>query len=120
MSITQTFSVRTYVGEYLVFKSETLHLPDLKTGVKINISELTLEFVFEGDDNADKPIISHTQPSDLHIKLVLKNFNNPLGTGILEPTKFGTLRNKEVYFTFVTHLIGDKRSFTYTLLTRGE
>lgn len=120
MSITQNFMVKTYVGDYLVFKTETIHLPDLSTSVKIEVDVLTLEFAFNTENDGGKPNIKHEQPSNLYIKLTLNNFDNPLGTGILVPTKFGSINGKDVFFTFVSHLIGDKRSFTYTLLTRGD
>lgn len=119
MEITNNINTQTFVGDYLVFKSETVFLSSGAPTVKIIAETVILTFEFSDDPDEGEAKIESKQISPLHIKLKLKNFSNPLATGILEPIKFGTIKGKEVYFTFTTNKIGDKRSFSYALLVYG-
>ncbi|MFW2072622.1 DUF6864 domain-containing function [Acinetobacter gerneri] len=119
MKISKNINTQTFVGDYLVFKSETVFVSSVAPTVKIIAETVVLTFEFSDESEEGETDIESTQISPLHVKLKLKNFSNPLATGILEPIKFGTIQGKDVYFTFTTNKIGDKRSFSYALLVHG-
>ena len=82
--------------------------------------ELVLEnfkLIIEFRNDPQKEQVTESQTiSPTEIKLILYNFSNPLGTGLIEPIKFGTLRNRELFFAFNVYSLTTSsiKTFIYT------
>lgn len=49
------------------------------------------------------------------LKVVLKNFTNPLGSSTRNPIEIGTIDNKKLYMHFIIHAIGNDNEKTRLL-----
>ncbi|WP_425336530.1 DUF6864 domain-containing function [Synechococcus elongatus] len=52
------------------------------------------------------------------VRFVFTGWNNPLGTCVLEPTKFGDIDGKKIYFQLAHYLIGEQ-NLVHIFILRG-
>ena len=89
--------------------------------LKIKIQDLEIEFEFEDDKTNETKEERRIVGKKLF--LVLRNFNNAFGTGVIEPSKFGFLDNKEIflsYWVITPNKADGKRLVNWTILQSEE
>jgi hypothetical protein len=88
--------------------------------LKIKIKDLELVFKFESDST--KEMKAERRVDGKKLILVLLNFNNSLGSGIIEPVEFGIIDHKKVYLSYwvwTPSSKDSKRIINWTIL-QGE
>jgi acyl-CoA-binding protein len=81
---------------------------------------LKLSLVFKTSETSDKPD-GQWNFIDGVVKFTFTGWTNPLGSCILEPTKFGDLANKhKLYFQISHHYVGELNSVTLYIYLGGE
>jgi hypothetical protein len=88
--------------------------------LSIKIKDLELVFKFESDDT--KEMKAERRVDGKKLIMVLTNFNNSLGSGVIEPEEFGFIDNRKVYLSYwvLTPSSKDsKRIINWTIL-QGE
>jgi hypothetical protein len=88
--------------------------------VPIEKDFLNFSIIFVTSDKFDKPN-GEWKSEDETVKFVFTNWNNPLGTAVLEPTKFGNLSDgRKVYFQLSYHYVSDLNAVSlYFLIDDG-
>lgn len=88
--------------------------------LKLKIQDLEIEFEFEDDKSNETKEERRIVGKKLFI--VLKNFNNALGTGVIEPSKFGFLNNKEIFISYwvITPNAADKKRIVHWTILQSE
>lgn len=66
--------------------------------LSLRIRDLVLRFAFESNDS--KELIVRRDIEGKTLTLILCNFDNSLGSGILSPEEFGEIDNHKYYITF--------------------
>lgn len=92
-----------------------------KMPLKIKIQDLEIEFEFIDDKTNETE--EERRIIGKKLLLILKNFNNSLGTGVIEPSEFGFLDKKKIYLSYwvVTPNTADgKRLVSWTILQSEE
>lgn len=59
-----------------------------------------LEIIFEFDSDESKEMKEIRQIDGKKLTLTLFNFDNSLGSGIIEPVEFGFMDNKKIYISY--------------------
>lgn len=111
-----SIQIKKYIDDMEVLETGILHLLKLDNVIKIHISNLILEFHFKENKEVSELNVTAETIGNNKVVLTLTNFNNELGEGILQPTELGIVNGTKLFFTFLTHSIVDKRSFSYTIL----
>lgn len=62
-----------------------------------------LKFIFEFKNDSGTPRLQGEALSTTTLKLMLYNFDNPLGAGTNNPIEVGTLQNRKLYITFTVY-----------------
>lgn len=65
------------------------------------------------DDEVGKPHMNASGTDAHSLEITLFNFNNPLGTGIIDPLLIGELNDRELYVCFMVHSIAETPSKTF-------
>ena len=89
--------------------------------VKIKIDDLELEFEFVTDKTNNANVERRVVDKKLYI--VLTNFNNSLGTGMIEPIEFGHIKNRKLYVSFwiwTPSVEEGRRIINWTILRGSE
>ena len=95
------------IDNYNIISTGTVITHDNKSVVfRIN----PLEFILEFKTEKDAPAKIDTHSDDKSMKIVLTNFNNSLGQGLVQPMHVGVINGKELYFQFVVYSLGDSGS----------
>lgn len=88
----------------VLFTGTVISLPN--TPVIFHIQNLQFHFIFkETEDKAQK--VEAEQENNNILKLLMYNFNNPLGTGNTEPLCVGTLSERELLLQYRIFALGD-------------
>lgn len=111
-----SIQIKKYIDDMEVLETGILHLLKLDNVIKIHVSNLILEFHFKENKEVSELNVTAETIGNNKVVLTLTNFNNELGEGILQPTELGIVNGTKLFFTFLTHSIVDKRSFSYTIL----
>lgn len=118
-SFKNKFNIRKVIDEMEVIDTGVLHTKsDLIT---FYIDDFRLEFKFITlDDNSkakvQSEIVTENEKPNLIVKLY--NFNNPLGSGFLNPTEIVEMRGSKIFLTFFLRYIEGEREFAYSLLCK--
>ena len=67
---------------------------------------LKLSVVFKSGAASDERNGSWTNEGDV-VKFVFSGWNNPLGTCVLEPTKFGDINGKRIFFQLAHQYVAE-------------
>lgn len=87
--------------------------------IPIQNDHLKLSLIFKTSDPAEKPD-GQWNYIDGVVKFTFTGWTNPLGSCILEPTKFGDLANKQkLYFQISHHYVGELNSVTLYIYMGG-
>lgn len=89
--------------------------------IKLRIKDLELSFEFDTDDSKDMKVERRIDGKKL--TLVLINFNNSLGSGLIEPTEFGFMDNRKLYISYwvwTPSRNDSKRIINWTILQGKE
>jgi hypothetical protein len=69
----------------------------------------SLTFVLQFEKVSEKPEgIAFESVNNTTLKLIFTNWENVLGTGLLEPLEVGTFRNRKLYLLLFVRKIGSK------------
>jgi hypothetical protein len=82
-----------------------------------------IKFIFEFVDEEGKAgtDVNFTSPEERTLKITLKNFKNPLGTGNQKPMAVGTFHGLRLFLSYrVYQLEGSDKTLDYTFYTEGE
>lgn len=112
------FTIQKFVGELKVIDSGVLHGNSSKP-IRFLIDDFELIFNFINNDAVSTQKIE-TESEDspgLKLKLTLVNFNNPLGSGLLDPVKIVFYKGRNIYISFFTNVVEENRQFTYSILS---
>lgn len=116
----QTSDVKAFCGDLEVIGNgiapSTIDLP-----LSIKIKDLELMFRFETDDSKEMKIEEKVNGKKL--TLILMNFDNSLGSGVIEPVEFGFMDKRKLYLSYWiwTPSKNDaKRIINWTLLQGKE
>lgn len=94
-------------GKEVIYSTTFMIANDKEAKLKIPVREdfinLTIEFISDVSIE-DKGASWVTK--DGVIKMSFKGWNNSLGTCVLEPTKFGNIGEKRIYFQLAHHYVG--------------
>ena len=112
---------RISIGEFEVLASGVV-LTHMNKGIQFYIDELVFDVSFKTNEDSDKPSINATVSSDnpRHLNIVLINYDDNFGKGLVYPVEVGTLNDKTIYFQFMTSTVGktETRVFEYTWLAK--
>ena len=89
--------------------------------LKIKVRDLEIVFKFKIDED-NKEMKAERQVDGKKLIVVLTNFNNSLGSGIIEPQEFGFVDNKKIYISYwiwTPSIKDSKRIINWTIL-QGE
>lgn len=109
--------------EYEVFQSGTIISHDNKA-VCFYIEKLVFRMLFKDDPNTkDSPIEMKLDKENNCLDIILTNYNNILGQGVIRPIEVGFLNNKKLSIQFMITSMNSTgtRVVNYTwLLKRNE
>jgi Domain of unknown function (DUF6864) len=89
--------------------------------LKLKVRDLEIEFEFTDDKSNET--VEERRIVGKKLFLVLKNFNNSLGTGVVNPVKFGFIDKKEIflsYWVWTPNIKDGKRIINWTILQSEE
>jgi hypothetical protein len=92
--------IKVKVGDLVVLASGTVHAFD---SARLVITVAALKYTFNFFTNAvDKPKVDWiAAPNDtLNMAINVYNFDNALGTGVVQPIKIGIIENDYIYLSF--------------------
>ena len=101
-----SFKVSKFVDDFKVFDSGILHCGS-NGKIRLRIDDFEVNFIFATDNTISTSKIDLELDSNpgLSVRLILKNFDNPLGSGLLEPA-------------YLVNRIENARQLAYTFLTK--
>lgn len=112
------FDIKVFSGDFEVIKDGVAHVTN-ENILKIVINNLEIHFDFV--DNTEVKGQSIEREVDREIwKWKLVNFNNSLGTGLIEPFEMGTLKGIKLYISFFVWTPGSngRRVINYVLYSK--
>ena len=93
-------------GNLSLISSESLLIDGQPLTITMD-NDYTIKFSFVDDStNTEQKVDVETNNSG--VEFVLKNFNNPLGTGIAKPVEFAKKSGKAIYISFCVYGILSK------------
>lgn len=100
------------------------NLEVLTSGVIISNKETKTKIVLEKEfeihisfeDSIKDEIITETLGGIIGVKLILKGFNNSLGTSTSKPLPIAKREDKKVFISFCVHAIKGTKILTYNIL----
>ncbi|ENU16262.1 hypothetical protein QUG64_06415 [Acinetobacter lwoffii] len=112
------FTIQKFVGELKVIDSGVLHCESSKP-IRFLIDDFELVFNFINNDAISTQKIETKAENNpgLKLKLTLMNFNNPLGSGLLDPVQVVFYKGREIYVSFFTIVVEGNRQFNYSILS---
>ncbi|MBR7679985.1 DUF6864 domain-containing function [Acinetobacter nosocomialis] len=113
------FKVSKYIDDLTMIDSGVIHCV---TGnlIKIKLNNFDLNFILTKDVETKRKLRVKDQ-SGKHLTLEFINFNESLGSGVLEPTSLFVLNGFEIFFTFFIRSLDDnQKEFTYSLLYKTK
>jgi len=111
------------VGNYDVFKDGSIVAIENEPIDFVFIKEIgfTIRIVFKTDSTISESKISAEKFDKVGALLNFINFNNSIGVGNVEPTRIGTLNNRELFFNYrVYSLDRGGKTLHYTWLLGKE
>lgn len=101
-------------GDLILVRSDTVFSAN-KDPIAITIEdEYTLKFTFLDDTtNPEQDIDVNTQNEG--VELILKNFNNPLGTSISKPIEFAKLNGRSIYIAFAVYAVSSTKVLHFNI-----
>ncbi|HGW5129456.1 TPA: DUF6864 domain-containing function [Acinetobacter baumannii] len=109
------FKVSKYIDDLTMIDSGVIHCVTNNL-IKIKLNNFDLNFILIKDVDTSRKLRVKDQSSK-HITLEFINFNESLGSGVLEPTSLFVLNGFEIFFTFFIRSLNDyQKEFTYSLL----
>ena len=110
-----------------LFKTETFLTPELgETVIVIDDGPEMLRFVLnflETEDEKNAISMAFEPVDSQTLRFTLTNWNNPLGTTLLEPVEIGTYGNRKLFVLFFVQKAGSKgqlRLVTFSLYLGEE
>ena len=99
----------TIDGKRIAFSTSLMIRNDQEARVDASIEGtlLKLGVTFESGGAADERSGAWKQDGDV-TRFTFRGWNNPLGTCILEPTKFGEIGSKRLFFQISHHYVGEQ------------
>jgi len=101
--------MRIKYQEKEVFETETFLSPGCEVEVYIgngnNSLKLILEFVDSDENEHNFQLVPIDNKS---LRVILKNWNNPLGTSFIEPIEIGTLSHRKLYILLLVRKVGSQ------------
>lgn len=92
--------------EYEVVESATVITHDDKD-VSFKIDELTIRFIFKVDKSNEETSLSSEIVDNKTLNLILTNYNNPLGQGLIRPVELGSIDGKRFLISFMIYGLND-------------
>ncbi len=89
--------VKSFIEDLEILHTSNVFLPFEKT-LKIQINTIKIEIKFINDPKLEEKMAWKIE--DDVLKIVFENYASDRGSGILEPWKIGTYKERELYFTF--------------------
>lgn len=107
--------------EYDVIESATVITHDDKD-VSFKIDELTIRFIFKVDKSNEDTSLSSEIVDNKTLNLILTNYNNPLGQGLLRPVELGSYNGDRLLISFMIYSLNDTGAKTIhvTFLSRKK
>jgi hypothetical protein len=95
-------------GKTVVFSTNFLIKNDQEAIIQATLpgDTLRLSVMFQSGIPSSDRSGSWTQENGM-VKFVFSGFSNPLGTCLLEPTKFGDIGGKRLFFQLAHHYVGE-------------
>jgi hypothetical protein len=108
-------------GDYEVINSGTV-VGNQDTPIEFNIQTLSFIFEFRNDVKVTTQRIDKILINKKSLRLVLTNFNNPLGYRNIKPIPIGTIAHRKLYLNFSVYSISDSagKIFHYSFLLEKE
>ena len=108
------FKVSKYIDDLTMIDSGVIHCVTNNL-IKIKLNNFDLNFILIKDVDTSRKLRVKDQSSK-HITLEFINFNESLGSGVLEPTSLFVLNGFEIFLLFIRSLNDYQKEFTYSLL----
>lgn len=100
-------------GELTVINSGSVLVYDEKTTIILD-GNYEINFSYE-DGTADDPQTFNITPNDKGVDIVLKNFNNPLGTASAKPIPIAKQGDNIIHIAFAVYKIGSTKILHYNI-----
>lgn len=117
-TIDQTLTIKSFVGEYEVIGSGCA--PSLSNmPLKLTVEDLSFTFDFVSDSEIKGKKVTKNNIDDKNGVFTLLNFDNSLGSGLLNPWYLGIISERKLYVTFwiwTPNIKEDKRLVNWTLM----
>lgn len=115
---------------YTVVESNVVYLNERNATLKLHFefsNDFEFDFIlyFTTDSRDEKHRIERLQSSEEknELKIACINFDNPLGTGTIEPLEIATIEGNILYIQFWSFLLGGEsrktRKVEYTIFIKG-
>lgn len=78
-----------------------------------NLIKLNFKFIKNDDDKSKRTLVEASKNEPNSGNVLVYNFDNPLGQGVLIPMLIGDLRGRELYMTFFTWTFPHNRIINY-------
>jgi hypothetical protein len=97
-------------GDQTLLETSTFIVPGLgMTKVVLGGGTESLTFLLNFETIADKPLNLHSKPVDNRtLSLTFTNWDNVLGTGLLQALQVGSFNNRKLYLLIFVRKIGGK------------
>lgn len=115
-----------YTEGYEILENDTVLLPSKVSNLRLHFKFEEFEFDFQmqfivNEENPEEKLKLKIEGTLIRVECT--NFNNPLGTGTIEPIEIATIDGKKLFIHFWSYLLGnneDKKQKTrrieYTVL----
>ena len=103
-------------GNLTVIKSDSILVYNGETTILTIDGNYIIRIDYE-DGSADDPQQFSITPNDEGIRIVLKNFDNPLGTASGEPILIAKQGETKIYIAFAVYRIGGAKILHYDIYT---
>ncbi len=116
----QFANIKSYCGDLEVIGNGIS--PAMKSQpLCLKVDNLEIEFEFLTDNS--NTVKSETRVVGNKLLYILTNFNNQLGSGMIEPFEFGHIKGRKLYISFwiwVANIVEEKRLINWTILLGSE
>lgn len=102
-------AMRIKVGQLDVYEAGTV-LARYEETVDFYYENVRVSIEFRDDDETEKPNISTEFREENHLAVILKNFKSPLGHGLVDPLRIGTMGGRNLYLNFWIYTHGKAKS----------
>tara|TARA_B110000093_G_C12801918_1_gene339217 strand:- start:370 stop:756 length:387 start_codon:yes stop_codon:yes gene_type:complete len=96
-NIQQSNGIKAFVGDLEII-GNGIAPATIEHPLSIKIKDLNVQFKFESDDSKDLKVEKKIDGKKLI--MVLINFDNSLGSGMIGPEEFGFMDNRKMYISY--------------------